>query len=148
MTLSNFTHLNFSSLIYLSMIAGLTTLTISTSLLSFTPIAKASHCRAIAHDRDGSAAVRSQPQNNILNLITSIPNGTPLDVIGRRGRWLKVYAPDNHWNKNLQTGWIEEKETRRTCSRNDSSWYSDYSLPPLSPLPPLSSPSFDWEYDY
>jgi len=127
---------------------SLIALTLTVPMFSFTSIAQAGHCRAIAYDRDGSVAVRSQPQNNVFNLITSIPNGTQLDVIGRRGRWLKVYAPDKHWNTNFQTGWVEEKETRRTCFRDNSSWYPGYSLPPLPPLPPLSAPYSGWEYDY
>lgn len=146
--------MNLTTLVAKTSLIGLT---LTVPLFSFTSIAQASYCRAIAHDSDGSVAVRSQPRNNIFNLITSLPNGTRLDVIGRRGEWLKVYAPDNHWKMNFQTGWVAEKETRRACSRDDSSWYSNYDSPPRPPRPPrlprlprppLSSPPSDWNDDY
>ncbi len=117
-------------------------------LLSFTPIAYASRCHTIAQDWDGSVNMRSQPQRNIFNLITKIPNGTHLDVIGRSGDWLEIYTPDYRFNTHYQTGWVRERATRRICSRDDSSWYSRPSLPPLPPLPPLSPSPPHWEYDY
>ena len=116
-------------------------------MLSFTPIAQASRCWAIAQDWDGSVALRSQPQRNILNQITSIPNGTRLEVLGRHNDWLEVYAPSDRFGTNYRTGWVAEKETRRTCAGNDSPRYPGSPLPSLPPLPPLSSPP-DWEYDY
>ncbi len=116
--------------------------------LSFTPIAHANRCHAIAQHWDGSVDVRSQPERNIFNLITTIPNGTQLDVIGRSGDWLEIYIPDYRFSTHYQTGWVRERATRRICSRNNSSWYSRPSLPPLPPLPPLSPSSPHWEYDY
>lgn len=111
---------------------------LSMPLLSFTPSAYANGCHTIAQDWDGSVDVRSQPQRNIFNLITTIPNGTHLDVIGQSGDWLEISIPDYRFSAYYQTGWVREKVTRRICSREDSSWYSRPSLPPLPPLPPLS----------
>lgn len=121
--------------------------TLALPLLSFTSIAQANHCRTIAHDWDGSVALRSQPQRNIFNQITSIPNGIQLEVIGRHNNWLEVYAPSDRFGTNYRTGWVAEKETRHICGGNHSPWYPGSSLPPLPPLPPLQSPSH-WEYDY
>lgn len=120
-------------------------------LLSLTPSAYASRCHTIAQDWDGSADVRAQPRGNIFYLITTIPNGTHLDVIGQSGDWLEIYVPNYRFSTHYQTGWVRERATRRICSRDDSSWYSRPSLPPLpslSPLPPLSPSSPQWEYDY
>ncbi|GAB4179511.1 MAG: hypothetical protein Fur006_12830 [Coleofasciculaceae cyanobacterium] len=118
---------------------------VAVPMLSFTSIAQASGCWAIAQDWDGSVALRSQPRRNILNQIASIPNGTQLEVLGRHNDWLEVYAPNDRFGTNYRTGWVAQKETRRICSRDDRSWYPDSSLPPLPPLPSLSP---RWEYDY
>lgn len=103
----------------LSSIVGLTTLTLATTFVSFTPVAQARRCRTIAQDWDGLVDVRSQPRQNIFNLIATIPNGTRLDVIGRRGDWLEIYAPNDRLGVNYQTGWVAEKQTRRICFRDD-----------------------------
>ncbi|HEY9634792.1 MAG TPA: SH3 domain-containing protein [Coleofasciculaceae cyanobacterium] len=95
-------------------------MTIATSIFSFAPVAQAGRCRTIAQDWDGLVDVRSQPKQNIFNLIATVPNGTRLDVIGRRGDWLEIYAPDNRLGTNYQTGWVAEKQTRRICSRDRS----------------------------
>lgn len=119
-------------------------------LFSFTPIAEASRCQTVAQDLDGSVDLRSQPRRNVFNLITTVPNGTHLQVIGRSGDWLKVYALAHRFGAYYQTGWVRERATRRICSGDDRPWHSSPSpspLPPLPPLPPLS-PSPDWEYDY
>lgn len=119
--------------------AGLMTLAIAVSISSFASAAYASRCRTIAQDWDGSVDVRSQPRRNIFNLITTIPNGTRLDVIGQRGDWLEIYAPDDRLGANYQTGWVAEKQTRRICSRDDRPRYPSSPLTPLRPLPPLPS---------
>jgi hypothetical protein len=127
--------------------ASLMSTTLALSMLSFTPIAQASRCRTIAHDWDGSVDVRSQPRRNIFNLITTVPNGTHLDVIGQHGDWLEVYVLGDRWNTNYQIGWVAKRATRRTCSRDDKPWYPSSSLPPLPPLPPLS-PHDEYDDDY
>jgi hypothetical protein len=103
-------------------------MTVATSVFSFAPVAQASRCRTIAQDWDGLVDVRSQPRQNIFNLIATIPNGTRLDVIGRRGDWLEIYAPNDRLGANYQTGWVAEKQTRRICSRDDRTRrdYDDY----------------------
>jgi hypothetical protein len=127
--------------------ASLISTTLAVSMLSFTPVAQASRCRTIAHDWDGSVDVRSQPRRNIFNLITTVPNGTHLDVIGQHGDWLEVYVLGDRWNTNYQIGWVAKRATRRTCSRDDKPWYPSSSLPPLPPLPPLS-PQEEYDDDY
>lgn len=98
--------------------ASLLGITLATCSLSFIPSAQAGRCRTIAQDWDGSVDVRSQPRQNMFNLIATIPNGTRLDVIGRRDDWLEIYAPNNRLGANYQTGWIAARQTRRICSRD------------------------------
>lgn len=98
---------------------GLTITAITSSIVSFTPVAQARLCRTIAQDWDGLVDVRSAPNFNIFNLIATLPNGIRLDVIGQRGDWLEIYVPDNRLGANYQTGWVAQKQTRRVCFRDD-----------------------------
>ena len=106
---------------HLSSVAGLTAVTIATSLLCFTPVAQAHRCRTIAQDWDGLVDVRSAPRNNMFNLMGNVPNGTELDVIGERGDWLEVYIPNNRFGSNASTGWVAASQTRRICFRDSRS---------------------------
>ena len=94
-------------------------ITLATCTLSFMPTATAGRCRTIAQDWDGSVDVRSQPHQNMFNLIATLPNGTRLDVIGRHADWLEIYAPNNRLGTNYQTGWVAIKQTRQICFRDD-----------------------------
>ncbi len=125
---------------------SLISIALAIPILSFSSMAEATGCWAIAQDRDGSATLRSQPQHTIWNQIATIPNGTQLEVLGQTSGWLKVYAPADRFGFNYQVGWVAENEIRRTCTGTHSPWSSGSwssgsplpSLPALPPLPPLS----------
>jgi hypothetical protein len=94
---------------------------ISVTLLSFASAAYAGRCRTVAQHWDGLVDVRSAPQNSIFNLIGTLPNGTVLDIIGERGNWLEIFAPNNQLGPNDQTGWVAADQTRRICFRDGRS---------------------------
>lgn len=112
---------------------GMAIATSISSFFSFTKIAEARRCRTIANDWDGTVDVRSQPNYNIFNLIATFPNGTQLDIIGERNGWLEIYASDNRLGPNYQTGWVDQKQTRRICAIDHRPRYSRYLERPQPP---------------
>jgi hypothetical protein len=76
----------------------------------------------LVNDPNGPLNVRSAPDTGSDNVVGSIADGAPVSIVGDRGNWWQIDAPETGWvSKNLIDSTCNEKIARIEFSPNTAS---------------------------